>query len=174
VYFDVAVVRGQLGVGPRALVELGPPPAVAGSERLEQKGVGLEMENVAIVQAEIDDREARDEAAYLSSLADDVEVYLPERDEPERGKAAARTDYEKLDLAVGQMDTSVRNAWGIGGFVVAEYSIAGVQLAPIGWVPLVSDRVLGLHVVDVVELNDSRISRIWRYDNPGEIAASEP
>jgi len=44
------------------------------------------MENVATVQAEIDAREARDEAAYLSSLADDVEVYSPERDEPERAR----------------------------------------------------------------------------------------
>lgn len=174
VYFDVAAVRGQLGVGPRALVELKPPQPVPGPERLEQTGAGVEMANVAIVQAEIDARAAHDETAYLSSLADDIAIYSPEMDEPMRGKAAARKDYEALDHAVGQMETTVRDAWGIGGFVVVEYSIAGVQVAPIGWVPLVPDRVVGLHVVDVVELNDSRISRIWRYDNLEELAVSQP
>jgi hypothetical protein len=36
------------------------------------------------------------------------------------------------------------------------------------------DRVLGLHIVDVAELRDGRIARIWRYDNPQEIAADNP
>jgi ketosteroid isomerase-like protein len=174
VYFDTAVVKGQLGVGPRELVDLPRPSMPAAEQRLEQMHTPVEMANVATVRAQLDALEARDESSYLSFVTDDLEVFTPERSDALRGKVAARTYYEALDHAIGQLDTTVRQVWGIASFVVVEYSIAGVQLAPIGRVPLVRDHVVGLHIVDVAQLRDERIERIWRYDNLAEVAAGGP
>ena len=91
-----------------------------------------------------------------------------------RGRAGAGTYYSAMDQAIGQLDTTISHVWGIASFVVVEYSIAGLQLGPIGWVPFRRDHVVGLHVVDVDELRDGRIARIWRYDNPQEIATDNP
>ncbi|MGA2447278.1 MAG: nuclear transport factor 2 family protein [Polyangiaceae bacterium] len=174
VYFDTAVVKGQLGAGPQALRTL--PrirPAVA-ELRSEQTDSPIEMENVAAVRSELDALESSDEIAYLSSMANDIEVVTPERSEPMRGKVTVRGYFESMHRAIGDLDTTIRNAWGIASFVVVEYSIAGVQLASIDWVPLRPDHVVKLHTVDVAELRDGRIARIRRYDNVGEIAEDLP
>jgi ketosteroid isomerase-like protein len=174
VYFDVAAVKGQLGTGPKEL-ELPFPPQAATGERLEQVGTPVEMANVGVVRAQLDALEAKDEQAYLASMTDDVEIHTSERAAgPTRGKQAAKAYYRTLDHAIAQLDTTVRNAWGITTFVVVEYSIDGLQLAPLGSVPLMPDRVVGLHVVDVDEISGGRIERIWRYDNPEEITEEGP
>jgi ketosteroid isomerase-like protein len=171
IYFDVAVVKAELGAGPKELVS--PPISrdTAPRVRLAQTGSPVEMSNVATMRASLDAVEAKDEAAYLASMTDDVEIYTLERGDPMRGRAGAGAYYAAMDHAIGQLDTSIAHVWGIERFVVVEYSIAGIQLGPVGWVPVMRDRVLGLHIVDVAELRDGRIARIWRYDNPQEIAA---
>jgi ketosteroid isomerase-like protein len=174
IYFDVAVVKGQLGSGPKELLELPPPRTTYAEQRLEQAGTPAEMGNVAAVRAEIGALDALDETAYLSSMTDDVEVYTPERSEPMRGKAAARAYYEGLDHAMAQLDTSILNVWGIASFVVVEYSMAGMQRGPMDRMPLRRNHVVGLHVVDIAELRDGRIARIRRYDNLDELAIDEP
>ena len=40
--------------------------------------------------------------------------------------------------------------------------------------PLQHDRVIKKHLVDVDEVKDGRIVRIWRYDNPIELVAPGP
>jgi len=174
VYFDVAVVKTELGAGPKELVS--PPISrdTAPPVRLEQTGSPAEMSNVATMRASLDALEAKDEAAYLASMTDDVEIYTLERVDPMRGRAGAAAYYAAVDHAIGQLDTTLTHVWGIASFVVVEYSIAGLQLGPVGWVPFMRDRVLGLHIVDVAELRDGRIARIWRYDNPQEMAADNP
>ncbi len=170
VYFDEAAVRAELGVGPERLRDLPPPRETAGTERVEQTGTTVETQNVAAVRAELDALENKDEAAYLSSMTDDVVIDTPEGGQATRTKAGAKAYYESMDHAIGQLDTTIGNIWGIGTFVVVEYSIAGLQLAPLGWVPVRRNHVVGLHVVDVSELRGDRVARIWRYDDLQEVA----
>jgi hypothetical protein len=91
-----------------------------------------------------------------------------------RGWDTARKYYDAMNRMIGQLETRIDNAWGIQSFVVGEYAISGLQLGPIAFVPMVRDRVVQLHIVDVAELRDGRIARIWRYDNPSEIASDVP
>jgi hypothetical protein len=58
----------------------------------------------------------------------------------------------------------------VGPYAVVEYSIAGEQLGPIGWIPAQRDRVVRFELVDICEIHDGKITRVWRYDNPVEIA----
>jgi ketosteroid isomerase-like protein len=175
VYFDVARVKAQLGAGPKELRGL---PAIAlptgPPEALEREDSAREMGDVAVVRTELDALEARDEKSYLATMSEDVVLATAERAEPARGLAAIQGAYKNIVDSINELDTAVMNVWGVGAFVAAEYTITGMQRAAIGWVPLARDRVVTLHVVDVVELRDGRITRISRYDNPGEVDSPVP
>jgi hypothetical protein len=74
-----------------------------------------------------------------------------------------------MHKAVGQLDTTVDNGWGVARFAVVEYSIAGEQLGPMGWIPAQRDKVFSLEIVDICEISGGQIAHVWRYDNPTQI-----
>ena len=172
-YFDVAAVKAQLGSPPKGLVAFTPPPPPSGpTQYIDQNG--QEKDNVGIVRAALDALE-NNEPTYAGSFTDDIEVHTLERAEPLRGKdEAVRAYFKAMHKAIAQLDTTVDNGWGMAQYAVVEYTIAGEQLGPIGWIPAQKDTVLRFHVVDVCELRDGRIARIWRYDNPTEALSTGP
>jgi ketosteroid isomerase-like protein/predicted ester cyclase len=172
VYVDVAIVKAQLGVGPKELLMQPPAQPPAGPTQVyeqAQTGPSGDKSHVAAVQSWLDALENNNEAGYLGAVTDDVEVHTSERPQPLRGKEEAKAYYRATRRAIGQLDTTVENGWGVAPFVVVEYSIAGEQLGPIGWVPAQRDKVDRLEVVDICELADGKIARVWRYDNPAQI-----
>ncbi len=170
VYFDVALVKAQLGVGPKELLALPAPPVPSGApQTYEQAGTAGEKAGVDVVAASLDALEKNSEGVFVDARTDDFEAYTLERAVPAHGKDEARAYFKAMHKAIGQLDTTIDNAWGVGQFAVVEYSIAGEQLGPIGWLPAQRDKVVRLHVVDVNELHDGRIARTWRYDNPAEL-----
>jgi ketosteroid isomerase-like protein len=176
VYFDVATVKAQLGAGPKELAGLpapAAPSAEAAPQALEQSGSPAEADNVGLARAWLDALEKNDLAGYEAAVTDDVEVVTPEREQPLRGKGDVRAYFKSIHKAIAQLDTTTDNAWGIGNFAIIEYDVAGEQMAAIGWVPAHHDKVVRLHVVDVLEVRDHKIARVARYDNPEEIAAAQ-
>ncbi len=193
-YFGVGDVRAQLGAAPdgtsRARTEgasaarqarargasdtgdagdASAPGAVASPPAtFDQTGADDERANVAAYRATLDALEGSDDAKYLASMADDVEIAGPDH-APARGKAAARAYFRAMHAAIGQLDTTVTDAWGIGPYAVVEYTIAGVQLGPIGWVPAQHDKAARLHVVDIVEFAHGHVQSVWRYQNLAEL-----
>jgi len=167
VYFDTAAVKAQLGAGPKGLVAFTPavPPA-APPQFIDQNG--KDQDNVGVVRTELDALE-NNEGAYVNALTDDVEVRTLERPDAVRGKDEAKAYFKAMHKAIAQLDTTVVNDWGISTFAVVEYTVAGEQVAPLGWIPIQKDAVIRLHVVDVAELRDGRVARVWRYDCPSEI-----
>jgi hypothetical protein len=80
--------------------------------------------------------------------------------------------YRAMHGAIGQLDTTVDNGWGVAQFAVIEYSIDGEQLGPIGWIAAQRDKVFRVEVVDICEITDNgKIARVWRYDNPSQIVS---
>jgi len=181
-YFDVAVIKAQLGVGPKDLVsaamQSGAPSSNTGAsaapEMFEQASSAAEQGNVAVARGALDALEKNDLAAYQGTMADDVEVYTLERAQPWRGKADTGGYFKAMHKALGQLDTTVTDSWGVGAFAVLEYTLAGEQFGPFGWIPAQRDKTVLFHIVDVVELAAGKITHIWRYDNPGEIAVVPP
>ncbi len=171
-YFDVAAVRAQLGAGPKGLTPFVPPVPPAGPPQFVDQ-TGKEMDNVGTVRTALDALE-NSEPMYLNSFTDDIEVHTLERADPARGKDEPRAYYRATHKAIAQLDTTLVNGWSMPNFAVVEYTIAGEQIAPLGWIPLQKDAVIRLHVVDVCEIRDGRIARVWRYDNPSEIVAPGP
>ena len=125
------------------------------------------------MKSALDALESNREAGYLAAMADDVEVDLLERVAPARGKADAKAYYLAMHKAVGQLDTTVISAWGVAPYVVVEYSVAGEQLGPLGWpvawIPARRDNVVRYEVVDLCEIRDGQIARVWRYESPEEV-----
>jgi hypothetical protein len=170
IYFDVAVAKAQLGVGPKELLALPPPPMASDAPQVyEQTGSPDETVNVTVGRAAIDALETSNEAAYVDTKTDDTEYYTLERAQAEVGKDAAKAYFKAIRKSIGQVDTTIVNAWGIAGFAVIEYSIAGEQLAPIGWIPMQRNNVVHLDVAQVNEIRGGKVARVWRYDNPAQI-----
>jgi hypothetical protein len=172
VYVDVAVVKAQLGVGPRDLLSLPLPAPPAGTPQVfEQAGSADEPNHMALVQAWLDALENTKESEYVGTVTSDIEVNTLERPQPTHGKEAARTYYRSMHAAIGQLDTTVNNAWAVAQFALVEYSIAGEQLGPIGSIPAQRDKVIRLELVDICEIVGGKIARVWRYDSPTQIWA---
>jgi hypothetical protein len=172
--FDVAVVKAQLGAGPKELAG-NPLPAVPTGpmQSFEQTHSADETSETPIARAPIDALEGTSEAAYLASFADDAQVDTLERATPLRGKDDLKAYFKAVRKSIGQVDTTVDNAWPVAQFVVVQYTIAGDQLGPIAWIPAARERVLRMRVVDIAEIHDGKIVHVWRYDNPGEILAPQ-
>jgi ketosteroid isomerase-like protein len=171
-YFDLAVVKALLGVGPKLLASVVAPPMPSGPPQTIDRAEG-EADNVAVVRTSLDALE-NDESAYVATMTDDVEVHALERADPARGKEAARAYFKGMHKAISQFDTTIDNGWAAGQFAIVEYTIDGEQVGPIGWIPPQRDKIVRLHVADVDEIRDGKIARVWRYDNPGEIAQPGP
>jgi ketosteroid isomerase-like protein len=172
VFFDVALVKAQLGAGPRELVGLPPPTQPAGSPQALDESVppsAGSSKNVAVVESSLDALERDNESGYLDTMTDDVEVNTLERATPAHGRAAVKAYYEAMHRAIIALDTTVMKAWGVGQFAIVEYVIGGVQSGPIMWIPAQGRKQVRFEVVDLCEIRDGKIVRIWRYDNPLEI-----
>jgi len=172
-YFDVAAVKAQLGAGPHELEGL-PAPAMPVARGEEIDRAAEQADNAATVRTALNALENNSESAYVAEMADEIEVHTLDRAEPARGKEQQRAYFKAMHKAIAQLDTTIDDSFSAGSFAVVEYSITGEQLAPIGWVPLQRDRVVKLHVVDVAEVQNAKIARVWRYDNPSEMATPGP
>jgi ketosteroid isomerase-like protein len=174
VYVDVAVVKAQLGVGPKELLSLPLAAPTSGSPHVFEpmpSSVYDEKANVAVVKSALDALENINESAYVGAMTADVEVYTQARAEPARGAAGAKAYFRAMHKAIGQFDTTLVNEWGVDRFSIVEYSIDGEQLGPIEWVPPQRDKVVRFQVVDVCEIREGKIARIWRFENLDQLAA---
>jgi ketosteroid isomerase-like protein len=173
VFLDVAVVKAQLGAGPKQLADLPLPSLPSGQPQVtDQANTPEETTNVAVAHESVDALEKGDSAAYLATFADDVELHTLERAQPLRGKAEQKGAFASLHAAITQLDTTVDNKWGIASTVLIEYSINGGQVGPLGWIPAARDKSVVLEVLDVAEIRGGKIARIWRYSNPEQVVTS--
>jgi ketosteroid isomerase-like protein len=169
-YFDVGVVMAELGAGPKGVE---PPSATAAAMAtgvVTATGSEAEKHDVDVVNASWDAFEAKNEAGYLAPMADDIEVFRLGRANAERGKAERRKFFRWAAGGIGSLSQTPLNAWGIGSFVVEEYSLAGVHSGRLTDSPP-SGHALRLHYVDIDELRDGKIVRMWVYGNSMELLA---
>jgi hypothetical protein len=170
VTFDVALVKAQLGAGPKELAGAAPVTVQAAPAQVfEQTGSAEERAAVDAVKASLDALENDQLTAFLGTMTDDVALSTLEHPDPIKGKDAQKGYYVASHRSIGQLDTTVENAWGTGSFAIVEYSIAGEQLGAIGWVPRQRSSVVRMMVTDVAQVVDGKIARLWRFDNPTQI-----
>jgi len=169
-YFDVGATLALLGAAPKGVEApvVSAAPATVGFMAASRSEA--EKQAVALVNASWDAFEAKNEAGYLAPLADDIEVFRLDRAAPERGKAERKKFFKWAASGIGSLSQTPLNAWGVGPFVIEEYSLTGVHsgrltdAAPSG-------HALRLHYVDIDELKDGKVVRTWTYGNSLELYA---
>jgi hypothetical protein len=171
VYFDILTVKSQLGVSRRDLISLPLPVAGDPPQLFDQTNSPDEIANVSLARGALDALESKNESAYVSAVSDDVELSTPDRTRAVQGKAEWRSYFLAMHKSVGQLDTTVANAWGIAKFAIVEYTISGAQRGAFGGEPGHDDAVLRLHVVDIVEMRGGLINKLSRYENLGELGS---
>ncbi len=172
-YFDVGATLVELGAAPAALKGVAAPLAPAGAPDtsvVTATGSDAEKQNLAIVNTSWDAFEAKNEAGYLAAIADDIEVVRLDRAAPERGRAERKKFFKWAAGGIGSLSQTPLNAWGIGSFVVEEYTLTGVHSGKLTEAPA-SGHALRLHYVDIDELKDGKIVRTWTYGNSLELYA---
>jgi hypothetical protein len=177
VYLDVALVKAQLGIGPKELLGSPQPTLPSGAPQVLEQATTSSVEddkNVGVVKAALDAIENNKEPVFLGTMTDDLQIETLEHSggplfNPLHGKTDAKAYYEAMHKAIGQLDTTIISAWGIAPYAIVEYSIAGEQLGPIGWIPAKRDNVVRFEVVDLCEIRDGKMAHVWRYDSPGEM-----
>jgi ketosteroid isomerase-like protein len=170
VVFDLAVVKAQLGAGPKELAALPPAAPPAGPvQGVEAAHTPDETRSVQVARAWLDALEKNDEPGWLAALTDDAALETLERAQPAHGREEMKAHFRAMHRAISQLDTTLDNAWGVGKYAVVEYYVAGEQVAPLGWLPPQRNKVVRLQVVDVMEMRDGKIAHVWRYENPAQI-----
>jgi hypothetical protein len=92
-----------------------------------------------------------------------------------KGKDDVRKYYRATHKAIGQLDTTVNNDWGVAQYAIVEYDIDGEQLGAFSWIPLLAavpartTQLAHFDIVDVCEIRDGKIAHVWRYDNPTQV-----
>jgi ketosteroid isomerase-like protein len=174
VVFDVAVVKAQLGVGPKDLLALPPPVMASGAPQvLEQSNTKDEVFTVTAARAVLDALEHDDPATFAATMTDDVVIETPERAQPMRGKDDVKAYFKTMHKSIGELDSRVAGAWGIGSYAIVEYSVAGEQIGAYDWIPAKSDKVVEAHFVDVSQVRDGKVAHVWRYENPQELVVPQ-
>ncbi len=170
-FFDIGATMAQLGAEPPALpkgIEAPASTAPLATDVVTAVGTDGEKRALATVNASWDAFEAKNEAGYLSALADDVEVFRLDRAASERGKADRKKFFKWASGGIGSLSQTPLNAWGVGAFVIEEYSITGVHSGTLYSGPA-SGHALRLHFVDIDELRDGKVMRTWTFGNSLEL-----
>jgi len=170
VYFDEEAVKAGLTGG-----QAPPPVAATEPQVIEHKGTPEEAANVAVARGVLQALEDDKESAFVSSMSDDLDVLTLGSSETVHGKSGARTYFRSTRKSIRQLDTIVQNAWGVGAFVIVEYALAGVQTASSRRQGGSADGALHplqVHYVDIAELRNGTIARIWRYADRNPFGAT--
>ncbi len=163
IYFSVAAIKAELGVGPKDLQERAasyqvPPPS---APPVEKQGTDAERTNKQLVHGALDALEERKEAAYYDAFTDDVAIDSLGAP-PIHGKDELKAYYKAMHKSVGQLDTTVANNFGIGDFAVTEYTISGENIGP-GTNNPNADHSVRMYIVDVSQMRDGKIAHVWRF-----------
>jgi hypothetical protein len=179
VYFDVGLLKAQLtGAGPKEILALPAPALPTGPAQIfEQTGAEStnEQGNVTVVKSWLSALESDDAPNYLAPLTDTTEILTLERAAPLKGKDTAKKYFTATHNAIGQLDTTVNNAWGVAEFAIVEYDLDGEQLGPFSWIPLLASmptqtmQLAHFDLVDICEIEEGKIARVWRYDSPSQV-----
>jgi hypothetical protein len=105
-----------------------------------KRGGAMEKEAIALlrglVQALEDDKEAQFVAPFAGA-----------------GQEEARAWFKTMRQSVAQLDTAITSVWAVEDQAVVEYAVSGRH----------GDAIVRKSLVDIAEIHDGRITRIWRY-----------
>ncbi len=167
-YLDSLTPMAQLGLlGLRPAREM--PKIPVGMMRHDAEESPEDKKNVAVVRATLAALDAKKEAAFLASLADDA--VIEEMVEPRtfRGTAEAKAWFAMWTAAIPDATTEITRILGTGGVVLLEATVRGTLKGPLGYLSA-TDKKFAVHRAAIVELEGGKIMRLSAFMNSKEIA----
>lgn len=167
-YLDSLTPMAQLGIlGPVPTRPLPTLPAALTTHAT--KGSPGENANVALVRASFAALDAKDEAAFLSSLAEDAVWDEMAEPQPKVGKRNLQAWFQTWTGAIPDAQSEIATILGIGEFVLVETVVRGTLKGPLG--PLAaSDRRFAVHRAAIVHVKEGKIARLAAFMNGKELA----
>jgi steroid delta-isomerase-like uncharacterized protein len=169
-YLDSLTPMAQLGalgaVSARALPAVPTEPQAHLAAGVP--GLG-ETENLARARAIFAALDAKDQAAFLSGLADDAIVDDMIEPQPRKGKKAARAWFQSRTRAVADGTTEIATALAVGDSVLVEAVARGTLSGRLGPVSA-SGKPFAVHEAAIVQLREGRIRRLTVFMNGKELA----
>jgi len=169
-YLDSLTPMAQLGalgaVSARALPAVPAAPQAHLAAEAPSRG---ETENVARARAIFAALDAKDEAAFLSGLADDTIVDDMIEPQPRNGKAAAGAWFESRTRAVADGRTEIATVLAVGDTVVVESVVRGTLSGGLGPVSA-SGKPFAAHQAAIIQLRAGRVRRLTVFMNGKELA----
>jgi predicted ester cyclase len=168
VYFDIGAILAQLGAAPKGVETPPLPPLAPTPEAFVAEGT---PSDITMVNASWDAFEAKNAAGYLAPMADDVEVFRFDRATPEHGKDARKKYFDWIARGLSSLSQTPLNAWSDGPFVIEEYYTGGVNSGKMTPDAPASGHAVRVHLVDIDEIREGKIKRIWTFGNSLELLA---
>jgi uncharacterized protein (TIGR02246 family) len=170
-YLDSLTPMAQLGaLGPapaRAIPDVPDKPVT--SSAAPDASERRETDDVTRVKAMLAALDARDEAAFLAGLAD--EVVLDEMTEPQplAGKQAVKAWLQSRASAVADGKSEITTILGVGDAVLVEWVARGTLNGRVGRVSA-SGTPFTVHRAAIVELREAKVVRCTVFANGKELA----
>jgi len=169
-YLDSLTPMAQMGA--LGAVSARPVPVVPDASRAHVAAAAPtrgETENLARMRALFAALDAKDEAAFLSGLADDASVDDMIEPQPRNGKAAARAWFQSRVRAVADSRTEIATALAVGDSVLVEAVVRGTLRGAVGPVSA-SGKPFELHQAAIGQVREGRIRRLTLFMNGKELA----
>ena len=166
-YGDLGTVATQIGAAKDAKAR--PIPALPQTtETIVPTGAADEAKNLDAVKAVFSAIEKKSEKDFLAALADDVEIdgfiHLQTVKDKEEGKKFLKA----VTTAFPDVKIEVKNAWAIGDYVLAEYTVTGTHKGQLGEIKP-TNRKVSFSAADITKVKGGKLARAWTYSNGIEL-----
>ncbi len=166
-YLDLGTVLAQVGASKAKARPVATLPTsiewhFAKSDAAEDKGVeGLKSAYAAF--------EKKDDKAMGDMSADDItwdDLLMPA---PMKGKADAVKYWKTFMTAFPDLKAPATNSWGVEDFAIAEIAFTGTPKGAIMGLTSQTKKPVTLHIVDIVQMKDGKVTKGWSYGNGVEL-----
>jgi steroid delta-isomerase-like uncharacterized protein len=162
-YLDVGTVMSQIGVSPakaRPIPSLPAQPQVFG---MGPAGAD-EQKNTDALNAMLTALDAKKEADFVGTLADNVEYDDMTQPTGMKGKADGKKFLKETTTGFPDAKHAATNTWAMGDYVVAEGTMTGTHKGTFFGIPA-TKKPVNLRSVSIFQYKDGKMVHGWTYAN---------
>ena len=162
VYYDGATILSQIGLSKQ---KARPIPALPSSPQvITSTGSPDETKNIETLKTMDAAMDAKKEADWLASMADNVEYDDMTQPQTSKGKTEAKKFFKEMTTAFPDTKSTTTNTWAFGDFVVTEGSWTGTHKAAFFGMPATKKNVT-VKSLDIYQFKDGKMVHGWGYSN---------
>ncbi|MFO0663576.1 MAG: ester cyclase [Polyangiaceae bacterium] len=167
VYVDDGTIAGQVGMSKQKVRSA---PTLGAMTAFAAKNNDAETKNADLIKTWYGAFEKKSADTFLGSLADGTEWDDMTMPDTFKGKDHAKKYFAEATKAFPDSKVTIKNAWGIDEFVVAEVTFAGTQKGPFMGMKA-SNKPVSMDTLDIMRVKDGKVVKGWSFGNSMQVAA---